>query len=212
MAKLRAMKRNFCFSQQQLINRALKLSAACERDLSRLTNIGFTPDMLKNLTEMNAEFMRMNPDRGFLKEIAALTDRRKAIKKEIVKQIRIIQLRLEILGCQQTDIYNLLKNIKVHNVSDEVFLSGMRQIQSCGVKLCSMGVSASLTGTLNGLINDFKKQLESLAKLNTDRKNDSESRISLANNIISLMGRICKMGKLLWKDTDEAKYKDYVLY
>ena len=75
-----------------------------------------------------------------------------------------------------------------------------------------MGVSASLTGTLNGLINDFKKQLESLAKLNADRKNDSESRISLANNIISLMGRICKMGKLLWKDTDEAKYKDYVLY
>ncbi|MBO7142978.1 MAG: hypothetical protein J6V76_07710 [Bacteroidales bacterium] len=212
MAKLRAMKRNFCFSQQQLINRALKLSAACERDLSRLTNIGFTPDMLKNLTEMNAEFMRMNPDRGFLKEIATLTDRRKAIKKEIVKQIRIIQLRLEILGCQQSDIYNLLKNIKVHNVSDEVFLSGMRQIQSCGVKLCSMGVSASLTGTLNGLINDFKKQLESLAKLNADRKNDSESRISLANNIISLMGRICKMGKLLWKDTDEAKYKDYVLY
>ncbi len=206
------MKRNFCFSQQQLINRALKLSAACERDLSRLTGIGFTSDMLKNLTEMNADFMRMNPDRGILKEIAALTDKRKTIKKEIIKQIRIIQLRLEILGKQQTDIYHLLKNIKVHNVTDAVFLDGMRQIQSFSINLCSMGVSATLTGTLNGLINDFKTQVELLQKLNSERKIDSESRISLANNIITLMGRICKMGKLLWKDVDESKYKDYVMY
>ncbi|MCQ2974728.1 MAG: hypothetical protein MJ211_07950 [Bacteroidales bacterium] len=206
------MKRNFCFSQQQLINRALRLSASCDRDFQKLSEFGFTDEMFKNLTELTSKFMNFCSDKINLHNITSFNENRKKLRKDIIKQIRLIQLKLEILNCQNSDIYSTLRKLKVYNVSDSKFLEEIKKVQGSSVILCSLGVSATQTGTLNSLIIEYKKSCETCISFNNSRKADSEERINIANDLLKSMSTICKMGKLVWKDVDDNKYNDYILY
>ena len=110
------------------------------------------------------------------------------------------------------EIKLLLKKLKVHNVTEEIFLREIRKVQGYSVKLCSLGISAATTSALSQQIIDYKNQLETFHRISDARKISSEQRITLANELTLLMSQICRIGKLLFKGIDDIKYKDYVLY
>ena len=104
----------------------------------------------------------------------------------------------------------MLKNLKVHNVSNTAFTSEIRKIQALSPNFYRLGVPASITGSLNGMIADYKKTLDNYESQTLSRKSKSDERISIANSLTELVSEICKIGKLVFKDTE--KYKDYLMY
>ncbi len=206
------MRRKFCFTQQQLIDRALNLYETCKRDMVLLQKKGFSDENLNRMSELTKKFEAFNSDSSNLQNISKMNTYCKNLKKEIVRQIRVIQWQLESKGLAGNEYFVLLKNLKVHNVSEEIFLMEIRKVQGYSVKLCSLGISASMTGALSQQIIDYKTNLDNFHKVIDSRKTASEHRISLANELTLLMSQICKIGKLLFKGVDDTKYKDSILY
>lgn len=206
------IKRNFCFSRIQLIERAESLAATCKRDLSDLRPYGFDQNLLDDLISYTSKFSNFTADKTNLDNITLSNQKRKQIRKQIIGAVRLIQLRLETVAGNQNDFYLLLKNLKLHNVDDDVFFNELRKVQGSGVQICQTGVSASLTGTLNRNINDYRVMTENFNKYSTLRKETSLQRTAMANALMEKMVLISKIGKLCWRYSDSLKYNDYVLY
>jgi|GEM_PF-3047868 len=206
------MRRKFCFTQQQLINRADALTNTCKRDIELLIKKGFTDNYLVKLSELTDSFKSFSTDSSNLQDISKMNLSCKELKKEIIRQIRVIQWQLENKGMEGSEYFKLLKKLKVHNVTEEIFLREIRKVQGYSVKLCSLGISASTTSVLSQQIIDYKIQLDNYHQVSNLRKTSSEQRIALANELTLLMSQICRIGKLLFKGVDDEKYKDYVLY
>jgi hypothetical protein len=205
------MRRNFGFSQKRLKEKAVQLIAVCKRDFFVLASEGhFEENTLRELEKLTAEFSSASTDRDNLREINALNLRVKEIKRRIIKTIRIIQCRLEADGHKDNEYFKMLKTLKVHNTDSEVFISGIRRIQALSPNFYSLGVPASLTGSLNGMISEYKKTLDSFNNAVRSRKKKSENRIAVANRLTNLISQICRIGKIVFKDTE--KYKEYMMY
>ncbi|MBQ3657490.1 MAG: hypothetical protein II956_11685 [Bacteroidales bacterium] len=205
------MQRAFGYSQKKLTEKAEILLTVCKRDLKSLTSQGFlNGDTLYEMEKLLTKFKDYTPDRENLKEINNLNLRCKELKKQIIKTIRIIQCRLSALGHNEDEYFKMLKNLKVHNVSNTTFTDEIRKIQALSPNFYRLGIPASITGGLNGFISEYKKTLSLYNSQTATRKDKSNERISIANNLTEIVSEICKIGKLMFKGTE--KYKDYLMY
>lgn len=205
------MQRKFGYSQKKLSDKAEELLTVCKRDLKSLKSQGFfKEDFIEDLETLLKKFRSFTPDSKNLQEINSLNLRCKEVKKQIIKTIRIIQCKLQRLGQEESEYYKMLKTLKVHNVSNAEFTSEIRKIQALSPNFYRLGIPASITGSLNGMIADYKKTLDNYESQTLSRKSKSDERISIANNLTEIVSEICKIGKLVFKDTE--KYKDYLMY
>ncbi|MBQ5539097.1 MAG: hypothetical protein IIU03_02535, partial [Bacteroidales bacterium] len=173
------MQRKFGYSQKKLSDKAEQLSAVCKRDLKSLKSQGFfKEEFIEDLETLLKKFRTFTPDSKNLKEINTLNLRCKEIKKQIIKTIRIIQCKLQSLGQEESEYYKMLKNLKVHNVSNTAFTSEIRKIQALSPNFYRLGIPASITGSLNGMIADYKKTLDNYESQTLSRKSKSDERIS----------------------------------
>ena len=207
------MLRNYGFSQENLIKRAENLLQVCQRDFNTLKKDGlFETELLEKLNKELSFFKSIVSDSFQLKQINLLNTQCKEKKKQIIKLIRIIQLRLETT-CDKDNYYlKMLKTLKVHNISGDCFIENIRKIQALSPNFYSLGIPASITGNLNSFIVEYKKKFSKYNSMISNRKQISNERIISANRLSVLMSEICKIGKLVFKATNKEKYKDYVMY
>ena len=65
---------------------------------------------------------------------------------------------------------------------------------------------------LKALATDFDDAMEAQSDAIADREIGTMERTSIANEIYAEISRICDTGKGIWKDVNEAKYNDYIIY
>ena len=65
---------------------------------------------------------------------------------------------------------------------------------------------------LKALATDFDDAMEAQSDAIADREIGTMERTIIANEIYAEISRICDTGKGIWKDVNEAKYNDYIIY
>ncbi len=204
--------RNFCFSHKELQKRAMKFLADCERDYDYLKVYGMELQMLSQLERLINEFGGLKDDKQLVKEKAFINTEKKRLRREIVMNVRSVQLRIELSGGTADSVYLQFKQARLHNVSDIQFLDEIRAIQSVSHQLSKYGVSGNMLGAFIEKVNSFKLLDDKFTRMEQERSELTTQRVGIANRLYMLMSQMAKIGKLYWKEQSNRKYKDYILY
>lgn len=195
-----------------MIERAERLIEVATRDQEYLCSKGFDFKDVTKLQKRTEKFRNFKSDRQICDELIECKEHCVVAKRELVKQLRLIQAQLSNKGLEGTEEFTIIKKVRVHDVSYETVLKGMRKVLGYSVQLSSLGIPMTAISKLSQLILDYEAEAEAYEALLALRKSESKKRMALANELAEAMQNVCKFGKLVFTYVDEEKYKDYVMY
>ena len=75
-----------------------------------------------------------------------------------------------------------------------------------------IGLNNAHIKELKALATGFDDAMEAQSDATADREIGTMERTSIANEIYAEISRGCDTGKGIWKEANEAKYNDYIIY
>lgn len=205
----------FSMSYASLIQLGDKADVNIMRDNLILLSYGITPTWQTGLSDKVTLLKDLKTDEEYMFDVSSAVELRNATRMSITDKLRTIILKAENTFPKGKARYRLfvvgtLDDFDVNNfyrISKRVWRSATSSLTAFGNKLTQQDLD-----DLNTEITAYDNQIEDVVVAIQNRDEATEDRIELANDIYTLITEVMDYGKDYWRDRDEAKYNDYVIY
>lgn len=135
---------------------------------------------------------------------------------DLVQKIRSVMMRVQDRFGKQSAYYKKFDASALSNVTDDKLLNTSRRVARVATMYLSELQEKGLTQThideLVTMANDFAELKELQKDAVADREIGTTLRISTVNALYADISKVCETGKGIWRETNEAKYNDYIIY
>ena len=207
---------NFNFSIAELCQRADKLAISYKRDEEAFKNYGYNGESIQQM-EARTETLKQFPSDdyyGGLQKMA--TDKKNQIRTILETNLSDLRNRAKLaLGAKSVE-YSLFKFGKLNVLNDnEVVQYVLHVVNTAQPRLEVLSKRLVDQPMLDVLVADRQKLDDAIDEQSTaisERRDKSVKRTKLANDVYVLISELSEVGKLIWKETNEAYYTDYIIY
>lgn len=187
-----------------------------ERDMDQFVKYGFSIEEANLLDNRISLFQELLTDAELEGDIMIATEKKNKLSEAIRDKIRNIILRIENKFGTESAQYKRFMAASVSKLPDEKLLRTTKRV----VRIARLyqeefepaGLTASDIDELKQVNDEFESSFESQDDATANRDIGTMTRIDEANAIYELIAKICNAGKVIWKDKNEAKYNDYIIY
>jgi hypothetical protein len=208
--------KNFNFPIAELVQRGDKCGAGMERDAEQFAAYGSTPEHLAFLKETTAQLKAFPTDQYYegLQKLA--TDEKRQARDSLEIRINDLRNRVKLTYGNKSMQYSLFhfKAVSLFNDS-ELVQHASHVINVASNYLEPLGGRQVTQTTLDEIEGDgdvLDDAIDNQDKAHTERRLKSQERIVLANKLYKMISKACDIGKMVWKNKNEAYYTDYVIY
>jgi hypothetical protein len=186
------------------------------RDLKVFQEFGYDQENAEKIENLIISFTDFPTDVELEGEVMIATEKKNLLKEELLESIRKIMVRVSILFDNHNPHYRKFGFGSISRMTDEaLFRTGKRVARIAEMYLNELKKTGLHKTELKELINladQFDEAIEKQLDAVADREISSMERAGLANHIYQEVLAICNIGKEIWKNRNEAKYNDYILY
>ena len=187
-----------------------------QRDMAEFIKYGYSPKKADALDELISNFEDAPTDEEYAGDVMIATEKKNALAEEMLLKIRSLMLRVQNKFGQRSAYYKKFGASALSKLTDEKLLKTARRVARVATiyqaELKEQGLTAAHIKELKTMAAEFDDLMEAQSDAIADREIGTALRIKTANEIYAEISRVCETGKGIWKDVNEAKYNDYIIY
>ncbi len=206
----------FDFSYAELMAQALEKQAFLERDQDELAVKGITADNLAEYATKMAAFQAINDDGVFKALESEAVQIRNAAQEALgVKLRNIAGTAANVLGDKSAQ-YRTFGYDKIAGAEPPLFLLQAEIIadraDAYRPQLDTKGIDGDYIAAVRTDITAFQQTIKDVATAAGNRDVATQTRRAAANTLYDIIVNLADLAKILYVDTNEAKYNDYIIY
>ena len=210
------IQKKYNLSLSYLIRFSKIIQNLINRDIEEFKECGFTEEKRLALTEM-INILTSIPDDEIMIGIQIASNQNKTKSRQsLEKQIRIIFLLSKVIFEAKSIHFKEFGNPNLSKQSDNDLIRTASIINETILKYNTELEAEGLTNhkiiQFTESIKEFDQAINKQKKAKTDRLIATANRKTAANNLYKAISRYSEIGKNIWRDSDEAKYNDYLIY
>jgi len=209
--------RNFKMSYGKLIDISLEKVAYAERDLEKFAAFGFTNDDLQSIKVMINEFSNTDHDDQLMARQVLISSSKKQVSAELKSKLSNLNVRIDLAYGRDNKEFvehftvRELSQLSIPNLLIEA-KKIIRMVDEYREKLEQIGLSDEIINSINDLIATLEETSVNHKIAMANRDLSTAERHTVANELYYEIIDICKIGKAVWADVNEAYYNDYIIY
>ncbi|TLX78356.1 hypothetical protein E9993_01370 [Labilibacter sediminis] len=206
----------FNFSIPELCQRADKLAISYKRDTESFKAYGYNGESLSNI-ETQTETLKQYPSDDYYEgKQKQATDVKNQLRATLETNISDLKNRTRLaLGTKSMD-YSLFKFSKLASLNDNDLVQYSLHVVNIAQPILDKLSSRLVTQEdLDTILSDRSKLDDAIdiqASAISERRIKKVERTKLANELYQLISELSEVGKIIWKEQNEAYYTDYVIY
>ena len=186
------------------------------RDMVEFTRYGYTPGKADALDKQISNFEDFPTDEEYIGDVMIATEKKNALARELLQTIRTMMLHVQNKFGRRSPYYKKFGVSALSQMTNEVLLKTARRVARVSTmhqeELKKEGLSGAHIKELKEKATVFEEWMEVQDDAIADREIGTMQRVSVANELYVEISKICETGKGIWKDVNEAKYNDYIIY
>ena len=213
---LKPLRRNYSFSDGELLDTSERIILAANRDAADLARFGFTAAKLAAVATARDAFYSFPQDEFYSGDMMAKTrDKNIAMgamgnAAEEIVQRAILKFKKDSGEVARFKFQGYAKFKEAEKVmACETVVDAANLFLA---QLADFGLTAAIISDLQTKIEAAKTARRTKADAVMTRDQKVGERVSLGNELYTMLTEIADTGKTLYENTDETKYNDYVLY
>ena len=186
------------------------------RDVTQFATFGIlTTDITAFKTKIDA-FEALPTDTELQAIVISATASKNTFANNLRIMIRGIDQRAYLAFGNDEGKYGLFHTSNLSKLTDsELLVFGRMVKRSCDLyhtELLVYGLTALMITALDDLNDDFEDSMDTQQSAIASRDAATNNRAKKASELYNLLIRYCDTGKVIWYETNEAYYNDYVIY
>jgi len=186
------------------------------RDMDEFSGYGYTMEKADALDGRIRKFEDLPTDEEYAGDVMIATEKKNALSAALLQKIRAVMQRVENKFGLRSAYYRKFGASALSQQTDAKLLKTTRRVARVATmylaELQEQGLTNKHVKELKVMATDFDDSMEAQSDAIADREIGTMERTSIANEIYAEISRICDTGKGIWKDVNEAKYNDYIIY
>lgn len=213
---MKAIKKKFTLSFADLSLIASHTVANMTRDAVQFATRGVNSAAITAFETLCNSFEIFPPDEVFVGIIKGITNEKNVLRNTVTADIQLISgFFLQKWGVNSGK-YTSLRVKGLLKMSEADFLLTSRNVVEMAndnlSALTSIGLTQLIIDTLDDNAQLFETKLIELNSAKEMRDDKARERIELSNELYNYLTMYSQIGKLIWKNVNEAKYNDYIIY
>lgn len=210
------MIRKYKMSDADLIGACSPIVSSMTRDINEFILFNIDMNKIDEYESRIQEFLSFEQDREYLSNIKSLTYYKNNLNPLLYESIRKLEIRFKLIWGNNSNDLNRLGVKYLTRNNEEKLLTAARNVYAIAVEyfaeLQSTGYTQEMLDAFLLQINNFEKYIQDIRNMVVERANKKEERIIKGNQLYDLAMTYCEIGKSIFRDTNEAKYNDYIFY
>lgn len=187
-----------------------------KRDIDHFIKFGYTIDEADAIKTRIDDFEEIPTDEEFEGDLMIATEKKNKEVLAIREQIRSMMLSVQDKFGKDSAHYKKFRASALTRLTDERLMRTAKRVARVAAlsleDLTPSGLTAADIDTLNQIIDAFEKSFEMQDDAISKREIGTLLRIDESNAIYKTIAKFCETGKGIWKNNNEAKYNDYIIY
>ncbi len=208
--------RSYNFSDAKLVQIVDAKIISATRDLTDLTPRGVTAARLEALETANEAFKILPTDEWWEGQVSLAVEARNTSRNLLESKLGNVRTMVQNKYGDKSVKYGTYKFEGMLALEDAKLVSRARgifkQATLDAADLLAEGCTPAFLTALDDLIKDFDNKQDLVRQTESDRHNAVEERVKAGNAIYTEVDKICNTGKDVYRETDPAKYDDYIIY
>ena len=210
------LKTKFKMSYADLVQLADGVANLIQRDIVSLQKFGVQVSLIQDIKTMSDKMRIFLTDEELLGAQTKLTEEKNSLRAKVIKMVSDLMLRVRILYGQNTPTYNAYATNNIHHEDDANIVRTADRVVRLATKdladLQAKGLTQAEINDLAALNRSFDTAIDAANNAKNERSLLQEQRVLLANKLYETLVEVCEYGKQVFKDTEPAKYENYVIY
>ena len=189
---------------------------SAERDETALLELGFTEDDRNEIVAARQEFSDAPSDYFLMGAMMTATQTKNALRKQLSHDTRHITGLAKLHFGADSGAYRQFDNKEISRLSDNDFARACKGVVEAATmyaaEMAEEGFTAPKLAAYVALRQSFDDALDAQRRAIKNRDQAVTERITLGNNLYTLLVKLATKGKLCWIDVNEALYNDYIIY
>ena len=182
---------NFNMSYAELSGICRQKANTIMRDIAEFERFNISAEEIIEYKESVKEFDNMQIDQELLGLVTAVTHQKGKLAEQVRSRIKDMS--------RMTDL-------QLYRMANGVIRIARRIDNSSASAIEGIILELETTNNL------FDKIIEEKATMAENRNIATDKRIEAANQLYEKLSNYCEIGRVIWYETHEAKYNDYIIY
>lgn len=199
-----------------MVNNSILTAQSVRENINDFTTYGFTAEDADQLETMANAYLKQLPDAHYVKERSILLKKLETTQKNLLTGISRFALMLDLEKARGTEISTKFDLTKLHLANLPNFIKLAAEFIESAKSNSDINAftlaNAALMSEIELLFNQLTALVSDYNKANSLRENVTINRQQLVSQISNLYTAMCKAGKFIYKNTNSAEYKKYVMY
>ncbi|TLX74104.1 hypothetical protein E9993_13480 [Labilibacter sediminis] len=206
----------FKFSIADLCQKSDHIQTAIQRDITEFERYGYSFETINYLHHKTSTLKAFKSDAFYAGELKQATNSKNITRRSLIRNLIDLRNRYQLIFEPRSADYKLFELGRINDLPDHEILQ--KTLQCCQVsqeRLPALNKRMVTQEMLDTIMTDRKKleeELDKQVKAVTNRREKRIERVRLSNELYLLLGELCKVGKIIWRDRNEAFYSDYIIY
>jgi hypothetical protein len=208
--------RSYSMSDAELCLFASNIVVYMNRDSTEFANRGIDAAAINAFEALGNAFEIFPTDDEYVGLITIEVTAKNNLRAELLEDIQAVSGFFEQKWGLESGQYKRLGIKRIHGSSDAIFLVKSREVARVAgeylADLSGIGLSQTMIDSLETKAQSFEDKLNAINEKKALRDEKARDRTENGNELYSYVKQYSTIGKLIWENTDEAKYNDYVIY
>ena len=186
------------------------------RDQVEFSARGVTGAMRTALKNLGDDFERIPIDIYYYADYLSAQENKTATRELLFVKMRAIMGYAKIMWGNNSAQVKQFDAGKMMLQDDKKLLTTCRMAVNIAEDYLSdlspVGLTQAMITDLDTTCQTFEDNLNAISAAVAIRDIKARERITMGNELFSLVQRYCRIGKIIWTDVNYAKYNDYLMY
>jgi len=204
------------YSSSEIIERGTIVAKLAEQDLQHFQKYGVTQKDIDILYKRLEEYRRYPEDSFFAEKVKAQTREKNEQEDKLINQIRSFFLRFSIIVPTKKETKKYFPSQKLTGIKTRELVEIGEKVITVYKKFKDRLLKYDLTEqdivNIKAQISATKKVMKTLEAVRLERTRNTTRRKEIGTVLYEKIANLSHFGKTYWKDRDDSRYKNYLLY
>lgn len=204
------------YSATEILERGAIVAELAQRDIQHLEKYGMSQKDIDILLQKLEEYKEYPEDTFFSQRVKEQTKEKNEQEARLVNLVRnfflmfsiIVPTKKETKKYFPTQKLTGIKTFELVEIAERVIVVYRRFKE----RLARYNVTEKDMADLRNEITSTKKVVKTLESVRLERTRNTQRRKELGKTLYEKIAMFSHYGKTFWKDLDDSRYKDYLLY
>ncbi|WP_338393390.1 hypothetical protein [Fulvitalea axinellae] len=204
------------FTHSEFLQVCDSVYGALNRDIAVFSDYGIQATFSESYKTKIDTLREIMPDEYWEGQQMLKTSAKDILRRSIERQIGDLRFRMKLAFGDNSPEYRHFKFGKFTSFTDAELISHAKRVASAARgmldKLANRGVTEEELTALDIDRKGMDQSIDDLTEAKRTRQAMTMERSMLLGELYRMVTEVCEIGKHVWKEDNEAKYKEYVLY